>query len=70
MVNFWEQASENLRKLIDGSGKKKIQISREVGISTQAMSDFYYGKTHPSLETLKKLCQVLDCDYKDILGEL
>jgi len=69
-MNFWDMITENIKRIVDSSGRKKIQIARDAGIASQTMSDFYYGKSHPSLETLKKLCQVLDCDYKDILGDL
>jgi len=66
----WEQLTKNIAAVVKTSPKNKKQIAQEVGIAPTTLSQYCYGKVYPSVITLKKLCQVLDCNYEDILGQL
>ena len=69
-MDFWQQITKNLKDLISASPKSKMQISNEIGVTPSSISNFISGLSYPSLETLKKLCIALDCNYEDILGRL
>jgi len=69
-MTVWEEITKNLNELIKNSSKTKFQIAAEAGIHHTAISHYLSGKAFPNYETLKKLCQVLDCTYEDILGRL
>jgi len=66
----WEQLTKNISAVVKASPKSKKQIAHEIGIAPTTLSQYCYGKVYPSVITLKKLCQVLDCNYEDILGRL
>lgn len=70
IMDFWEEFTKNLSLLINSSSKSKTQIAQELGVTQSCISNYISGASYPSLEALKKLCQILDCDYKDILGEI
>jgi len=59
----------NIAKEIKHSPKSQTQIAAEMGVSKQVISDYMAGRSFPSIFTLIKLCYVLDCEYRDILGE-
>ena len=67
-MDEWHNITKNLGTLIKTSGKTQTEIAHEIGIKHQVVSEYVTGKSYPSLVTLKKLCQVLDCNYEDILG--
>ena len=56
--------------MIESSGKSLTQIADEMGLARQSISQYLSGRAMPSLPAFKRLCQVLDCSYEDILGEL
>jgi len=66
----WERLTKNIALMVSASPKSKKQIALEAGIAPTTLSQYCYGKVYPSVVTLKKLCQVLDCNYEDILGRL
>jgi len=65
-----QQITERIKKHIDYSGKTLTRIAEEIGLTCQTVSQYYHGKSFPSLESLIKLCKSLDCTYEDILGPL
>ena len=46
------------------SGKKLAEL---LGVSQNAVSQYFIGKGNPSLEILDKICEVLDCDISDVV---
>jgi len=60
--------SENIKREILLSGKKKSEIADTVGIARATLSQYLAGKAHPSLQTFARLCKVLDCSADEILG--
>ena len=69
-MEIWEEITKNLNALVKNSPKTNMQIAAEAGVHTSAISHYLSGKAFPNYETLKKLCQVLDCTYEDVLGSL
>jgi len=69
-MDFWQQVTRNIAVAIKTSPKSKTQIAKELGMTQQCISNYLSGRSFPSLETLKKLCAVLDCTYEDILGTI
>jgi len=69
-MTFRELVAKNLNELISACGKSKMQVAEELGVEQSVISKFVYGTALPSLENIKKLCIILNCDYADILGPL
>jgi len=63
-----EIISENLRQEIENSGKSKTEIARAIGVSNPTISQYLSGRIQPSLSTLSKLCNFLNCSADDILN--
>ena len=62
-----EIISENLKREIETSGKSKTEIARAIGVSRPTVSQYLSGRAQPTLATLSKLCNFLDCSADDIL---
>ena len=60
--------SENLKREIETSGKTKTEIARAIGVSCPTVSQYLSGRAQPTLATLSKLCNFLDCSADDILN--
>ena len=63
-----EQISENIRREIETSGKSKTEIAKAIGVSKPTVSQYVSGRIQPTLATLSKLCNFLDCYADDILN--
>ncbi len=63
-----EHITENLRREIEQSGRKKSEIAEAIGVRPATVSQYCSGRAQPSLSTLAKLCRFLDCSADDILG--
>ena len=59
--------TENLRKEIETSGKSKTEIAKAIGVSNSTISQYLSGRAQPTLATLSRLCNFLDCSADDIL---
>jgi len=66
-MNEWIKITTNIVEWVNSSCKSKTQIAKELGIAKATLSQYFSGRAFPSLVTLKKLCVILDCEYKDIL---
>ena len=67
MKDLDTQITENLKREIEYSGKKKSEIAKEVGISAPTLSQYLSGRAQPTLATLTRLCKVLEISADDIL---
>lgn len=45
------------------------QLANELGVTRQALSNWEHGKTEPDLEMLKRICNILQVDVKELLYE-
>ena len=63
-----EIISSNLKQEIERSGKSKTEIARAIGVSNPTVSQYLSGRIQPTLATLSKLCNFLNCSADDILN--
>lgn len=63
-----EMISENIKNEIENSGKSKSEIAKALGVTKPTISQYLSGKIQPTLSTLSKLCNFLDCSADDILN--
>ena len=63
-----EIISFNLKQEIENSGKSKTEIARAIGVSNPTVSQYLSGRIQPSLATLSKICNFLNCSADDILN--
>ena len=65
-----KEIAENIALMVKASGKTQAQIATAIGLNKQAITDYIAGKSFPNLLRFVLLCQVLECNYEDILGRL
>ena len=63
-----EIISSNIKQEIERSGKSKTEIARAIGVSNPTISQYLSGRIQPTLATLSKLCNFLNCSADDILN--
>ena len=63
-----EVISENIRREIEDSGKKKSDIAAAIGVKPATVSQYCSGRAQPGLATLSRLCRYLECSADDILN--
>jgi len=59
-----------LRWLRDRRGKKQYQVAAAAGITKGMLSAYETGRQRPSLETLDKLLETLQCNLNDVHNAL
>lgn len=52
---------------IKNSGMTQTEIAKKLGIKQPTVSEYVYGRSFPSLETLANLCILLDVSADEIL---
>lgn len=57
-----------LRESISASGISQKAIAKEIGVSPQTVSKYMKQDIFPALDTLAKLCRLLDVRSDYILG--
>ncbi len=62
-----EQISNEIATAIKQSHMSQTEIANAVGLSHAAISQFVHNKSLPALDTLSKLCEILDLDANEIL---
>ena len=67
---FKEKLAKNISDHIKYSGKTKAQIAKELGVRHTAISKYALGQATPTIENLIKLCEILNCTYDDLLGNI
>lgn len=58
---------QNLKALREKKGLTQEQLAEQLGIARQSVSKWELGINEPDLETLTRLCAILECDYEDLL---
>lgn len=61
------EISKKLAEAIQQSGMTQREIADKVGVRQQQISCYINGKTLPALDTLSRLCTVLELDANEIL---
>lgn len=59
---------ERLREAIKNSGIPQKEIAEKIGVSAQTVSKYMCTDALPALDTLAKLCKLLDVKSDYILG--
>ena len=62
-----EQIQKTLAEAIQQSGMKQIDIANKIGVTQSMISHYVSGRKMPALDTLSRLCTVLDLDANEIL---
>ncbi|HEX5759212.1 MAG TPA: helix-turn-helix transcriptional regulator [Thermoanaerobaculia bacterium] len=55
-----------LRWLRDRQGKRQYQVAEAAGVTKAMLSSYETGKQKPSLDTLERLLEALDCNLADL----
>ena len=63
-----EKIQIRLRQAIKESGIPQKEIAKEIGVSAQTVSKYMRADVFPALDTLAKLCRLLDVSADYILG--
>jgi len=61
------EISQKLAEAISQSGLTQTEIANRIGVKQQQISSYLKGHTLPALDTLSRLCTVLDLDANEIL---
>ncbi len=60
--------NERLKEIRKECGKTQKEVYTALGISANGYASYEQGRTEPSIETLIKLCKVLDVSADYLLG--
>ncbi len=56
-----------LKRILEERGIKQSQLAKKLGVSTVSLSNWSTGKSLPSLETVVRICQILDVKIDDLV---
>lgn len=59
---------QSLVKLRENRGLTQTKLANMIGVRPNTVSQYEAGKREPNLEILKKLVNVLDCTYDELLA--
>lgn len=62
-----EQIRNALTDALERCALKQTELAKEVGVTQSMISHYASGRKLPALDTLSKLCSVLDLDANEIL---
>lgn len=68
MIAEVKEIRKRLREAIRQSGIPQKEIAARIGISAQTVSKYMRNDVFPALDTLAKLCKLLDVKSDFILG--
>ncbi|MDE7083561.1 MAG: helix-turn-helix domain-containing protein [Clostridia bacterium] len=63
-----KEIQKRLREVIANSGIPQKEIAKQIGVSAQTVSKYMRVDVFPALDTLAKLCKLLDVKSDYILG--
>ena len=63
-----QNIQKRLRTAIKESGIQQKEIAKQIGVSAQTVSKYMKADIFPALDTLAKLCKLLDVRSDYILG--
>jgi len=61
--------NEKLKVLREQKEYTQEEIANKIGIARQSVSKWENGINEPDFDTLKKLCQILDCSIADLIDD-
>ena len=60
--------AKKLKDIREGKGLSQSEVSKALGMTRNAFTNYEAGIREPSLDTLKLICQVLDVSADYLLG--
>lgn len=60
--------TERFNEVLKNSSVTQSEVAMYCGVTKQSISDFKRGKSLPSIETLYRICKILDCSSDYLLG--
>ena len=62
-----EDIQKSLIEALKQSDMKQDELAKRIGVSQSMISHYISGRKMPALDTLSRLCSVLDLDANEIL---
>ena len=62
-----DKIQKQISEAIKQSGATQTEIANKIGVKRQQISCYIHGQKMPALDTLAKLCSVLDVDANEVL---
>jgi transcriptional regulator with XRE-family HTH domain len=56
-----------LKKILEERGVKQSDLADKLGVSKVSLSNWATGKSQPSLETVVRICQILDVKIDELV---
>lgn len=56
----------NIQKLLDEMGIERIELANALGVHKQTVRQWCMNRNNPALNYHKRLCEVLECEEKDL----
>ena len=63
-----DEFAQQLKRRIGTLGMSQAEVARRVGVTTRAFNHYLSGRSQPSLETLLRITEVLQCTPNEVLG--
>ena len=63
-----EDNMDNLKELRARAGLKQETVAAALGVKQNTVSNWETGTSEPDIDTLRKLCRILNCTAAEILG--
>lgn len=57
----------NIYKLRKEHGLNQKQFGQRIGYSQRTISDWEKGNTEPNINAIKKICEIFDISYEELL---
>ena len=67
VMTTMEQIKSALIEALKQSNVKQEELAKKIGVSQSMISHYVSGRKMPALDTLSRLCSVLDLDANEIL---
>ena len=60
----------NLKRHLEISGKKKIEVARAIGVSSGNFSDWLNGRVYPRMDKIQALAEYFDIQMADLVDDV
>lgn len=61
---------KNIRNIRAQYNISQAKLGEIVGCSTRTISDWEIRKTEPSLDAIKRICEIFELEYHDLLDDI
>ena len=60
----------NLKRQLEISGKKKIEVASAIGVSTGNFADWLAGRSYPRMDKIQRLAEFFDIQMADLVDDV